>query len=507
MKMIGIYARVSTEEQAKKGFSLRDQLRECRTKAGCEDVLEYVDEGISGEFLDRPALTRLRNDVQRGILTRVICLDPDRLSRKLGNQILLADEIEKKAELIFINGEYGKTPEGILFFQLRGAIAEFEKAKITERMSRGRKEKARQGKVLRNYYIYGYDYDPDTQQLLINEYEAQVVRMIFQLFTENNPTIKGINGIANHLTRLGIPTKKNAAAWSKQVIRQILMNRTYIGEFYHNRWNTEGMLGNKYKDFSERIPIRKRPEKEWIMVSCPPIIEKDVFLYAQEILEQSRRRWAGTSKRNYLLSGLLRCGICGNTMTGRKSSNWGKCIYEYTDKKRTAGASHQGCGTRIMAEELESTVWTFILQLLIQESHRVDEHVASKEKVLASFEEIELNRINKELNTIASGRKNLIHALTRIARELGEADIEEIRRQIRQLRDTEEQLLERKEEIQAWQQSQKEDLLHPNIAQRAVQYYLSENKHLITPQDKKNLIRMLIREIVLHQDEIEIYFF
>jgi len=504
--MIGIYARVSTEEQAKKGFSIRDQLRECRNKAGCEDVVEYVDEGVSGEFLDRPALTKLRNDVQRGLITKVICLDPDRLSRKLGNQILLADEIEKKAELVFINGEYGKTPEGILFFQLRGAIAEFEKAKIKERMSRGRKEKARQGKVLRNYHIYGYDYDPDTQQLVINEYEAQVVRMIFQLFTENNPTIKGINGIAHHLTRLGIPTKKQAAAWSKQVVRQILMNRTYIGEFYHNRWNTEGMLGNKYKDFPERIPLRKRPKEEWIMVRCPPIVEKDVFQHAQIILEQSRRRWAGTSKRNYLLSGLLRCGICGNTMTGRKSSNWGKYIYEYTDKKRTAEASHQGCGMRINAEELESAVWTYVLQLLIQESHRVDEYVASKKKLLESFNEIELNRINKELNAVASSRKNLIHAFTYIAPELGKADIEEIQQQIGQLRYKEEQLLERKKEIQARLQNQKAGL-HSNTPQQAIKYYLCENKHLLTPQDKKNLIRMLIREIVLEQDEIKIYFF
>ncbi|MGI6705446.1 MAG: recombinase family protein [Clostridia bacterium] len=504
--MIGIYARVSTEEQAKKGFSLRDQLRECRNKAGCEDVLEYIDEGISGEILDRPALTKLRNDVQRGIITKVICLDPDRLSRKLGNQLLLADEIEKKAELIFINGEYGKTPEGILFFQLRGAIAEFEKAKIKERMSRGRREKARQGKVLRNYNIYGYDYDPDTQQLVINEYEAQVVRMIFQLFTENNPSIKGITGIANHLTQLGIPTKKHAAAWSKQVVRQILMNRTYIGEFYHNRWNTEGMLGNKYKDFPERIPIRKRPKEEWILVRCPPIVEKDVFLYAQKILEQSRRRWAGTSKRNYLLSGLLRCGICGNTMTGRKSSNWGKTIYEYTDKKRTAKASHQGCGTRIKAEDLESAVWSLILQLLIQESHRVGDRVTSEEKLVTSFEEKELNRINKELHTVASSRKNLIHALSCIAPELGEADIKEIQQQIYQLRNKEEQLLERKKAMQARQQNQKDDI-HLNLPQHAVRYYLYENKHLITNQDKKNLIRMLIREIVLGQDEIRIFFF
>jgi site-specific DNA recombinase len=76
----------------------------------------------------------------------IICLDSDRCSRKLMNQLIIMDEFDKRGvELIFVNGEYSKTPEGNLFYSMRGAIAEFEKSKINERMSRGRKEKARQG--------------------------------------------------------------------------------------------------------------------------------------------------------------------------------------------------------------------------------------------------------------------------------------------------------------------------------------------------------------------------
>src|SRR5690606_28719175 len=131
------------------------------------DIKEYVDDGVSGEILDRPALTRLREDVRKGIIDKVICLDPDRLSRKLMNQLIITDEFDKKGvELIFVNGEYAKTPEGNLFYSMRGAISEFEKAKINERMSRGRKEKARQGKVLRDFQIYGYDYDKKSEQLV-----------------------------------------------------------------------------------------------------------------------------------------------------------------------------------------------------------------------------------------------------------------------------------------------------------------------------------------------------
>jgi Site-specific recombinases, DNA invertase Pin homologs len=76
--MVGIYCRVSTEESAQRGYSIQDQIRECRKKAGTDETIEYIDEGVSGEFLDRPGLSRLREDVRKGLITKVVCLDPDR---------------------------------------------------------------------------------------------------------------------------------------------------------------------------------------------------------------------------------------------------------------------------------------------------------------------------------------------------------------------------------------------------------------------------------------------
>ncbi|WP_342577013.1 recombinase family protein [Paenibacillus sp. FSL M8-0142] len=151
---------------------------------------------MSGEFLDR--LHKASAGLRDGLITRVVCLDPDRLSRKLMNQLIVSEEIERNAELVFVNGDYQKTPEGMLFYQMRGAIAEFEKAKINERMSRGRREKARQGKVVKDYLVYRYDYDQESNQLIVNEQEAPIVQLIFELFTTpNNGIVKGINGIAH----------------------------------------------------------------------------------------------------------------------------------------------------------------------------------------------------------------------------------------------------------------------------------------------------------------------
>jgi site-specific DNA recombinase len=499
---MAIYARVSTEEQARSGYSLSEQVRECRKKIPLnDDVIEYVDEGVSGEFIDRPALSRLRNDVREGFIEKVICLDPDRLSRKLMNQLIVSDEIEKRAKLIFVNGEYQRTPEGMLFYQMRGAIAEFEKAKINERMSRGRREKARQGKVLRDFQIYGYEYDSENEQFLINDYEAKVVQLIFELFTNSVEWIKGINGIAHYLTSQGIPTKRNAPRWHRQVVRQILMNRAYIGEFYQNRWNTEGMLGNKYRNEEDKVRMRERPKEEWIYIPCPEIISKEHFQHAQKLLEQSRRRWSGTSKNNYLLSGLIRCQECNNTMTGRRSKHWGTYIFEYIDLKNTAGAKHKGCGNRIKCKELDQQIWDRIQTWL----NNPEEIAATTddEEGNHTFEMAELERIERELEKIKNGKDKLLTLLM----ESDDIMVNDVRQKLKELKEKEEQLVQQKksiEEILAVNATENQT----NVLHEASQYYLTLSDEELSFEVKQELIRKVVREIRLDKEqEIDIYTF
>lgn len=507
--MIGIYARVSTEEQARHGYSLQDQLRECIKKAGTDNVLKFIDDGISGEFLDRPALSDLRKSVRDGSIKKVICLDPDRLSRKLMNQLILSEELEKRTELIFVNGEYQQTPEGKLFYQLRGAISEFEKEKIKERMGRGRKQKARQGKVVRDYQVYGYDFDDESHQLVINKAESEIVRLVFSLFTERANLVKGINGIAKYLTEQGIPTKRNALVWHRQVVRQMLMNRTYIGEFYQNRWNTEGMLGNKYREENQRIPMRTRPKEEWIMVPCPPIISEEIFMYTQKLLQESRRRWAGTNKNEYLLSGLVRCGDCGNTMTGKRANNWGKYIFEYTDLKNTAGAKNKGCGRKVKMDKLDSMVWESVLSWLNQPNEiaaATDENELSND-IIQSFEEAELSRVLKRLDDIKKGRQNLINLLTNAIDDLGESGVEDARQRLRQIKEEEERLTEKKKELQQQIELQTQNDYQQNLLKEALEYYLSKAPDELTLTDKRELIRYVVREIRVFDNEIRLYGF
>lgn len=499
--MIGIYGRVSTEEQARSGFSIDFQVREGKKKAGTEDVKLYLDEGISGEFLERPGLNELRQDVKDGIITKIIVLDPDRLARKLMLQLIITDEFERRGvELVFINGEYAKTPEGQLFYSMRGAIAEFEKAKINERMTRGRREKAKQGKVIKNSHIYGYNYDKEKSEYVINEQEARVVQLIFNLFTRPNEIAKGINGIALYLTNQGIPTKKGAKAWHKQVVRQILLNEAYTGTLIQNKWNTEGMLGNKHKPSGEKVPMRLRPKEEWIYVDCPMIINKFQFEQAQRLLGEARRRYAKNSVNKYLLSGLVRCGVCENTMTGRKQKNWDKYDFEYSDLKNTAGAKNRGCGMRIKCEIVDNIVWERVHAWLSQPEEIA---AASMEEEQESFTAQEINRIENDLDKTKQARKRLIKLFSSDL-DMGEDDIRE---ELRELAEKEDHLKRRLADLHAEIESMEQIENSRNLLQDTLEYYLTLNPDELTFEDKQNLIRRVVKEVRVTKDEIKIISF
>ena len=143
IKRVSTYARVSTEDQAKHGYSLPTQMEACRKYAeerGWSVVAEISDDGISGAAFDRPGLDRIRDMAQAGEITGVVVYEIDRLSRKLAHQLIIEEELGQAGVSVhYVLGDYADTDEGRLMKQIRGAISEFERAKIRERMRRGRR--------------------------------------------------------------------------------------------------------------------------------------------------------------------------------------------------------------------------------------------------------------------------------------------------------------------------------------------------------------------------------
>lgn len=525
--MYAIYARVSTEEQAKHGYSLQEQLFQCRKKLGDVngEIIEYVDDGYSGEFLERPALKKLREDVKKGIIKSVICYKPDRWSRDMTNAMIVTKEIKNRAEIQFVDIKFDDSPMGMFFYQVVCAQAELDKSMIKQRTMDGRRSKARSGKVVKDYHVYGYSYDADSGEMVVNEKEAETVRLIFDLFTNPQGRVRGINGIAKYLTMLGVPTKlqtmfevgktkklpKNGFVWHKQVVRQILMNPAYKGEFYQNRWNTEGMLGNKFRDKDDRIQMTERPRSEWIRVPCPAIIDALTFDFVQEQLKEARRRFAGQQRNQYLLSGLLRCGDCGNTMVGRKSKNWGKYVFEYSDVKNTAGAKHKGCGNRIACEKLDSFVWDTFINLVVTRGQAAAEAAATVEgDTQRSFEEIEIERIENELQNIVAQRKGYYTMLAQaMANPKGIFKPSEIEEMIREANEREEALTKERDELAEQMERYKQNQFTEEILSETIEQFLAEGSpETLTLERKQEFLRKVFREIrVFDNGKVEFYKF
>jgi site-specific DNA recombinase len=182
-----LYARVSTEKQEREETIARqvDLLQQTAQARGYE-VLPgnlFIDDGVSGTRLDRPALERLRDHAAEGAFEVVLVTAPDRLARRYAYQVVLVDELTRHGcEVVFVQQSLGASPAEQMLLQMQGVFAEYERALIHERTRRGQLFAARQGRVNWGNPPYGYTYirkTPTTpQHVVIHEAEAEIVRQV-----------------------------------------------------------------------------------------------------------------------------------------------------------------------------------------------------------------------------------------------------------------------------------------------------------------------------------------
>lgn len=327
-----LYARVSTEDQGRAGYSLPEQLRACRAKAAelaaasnsAVSIVEFQDE-MSGDLLERPKLQAALELIRRQKVGAFICFDPDRLARKLMHQLLLADEIEARSQLVFVQHDYSSEPEGQLFFQIRGAVAQFEKAKILERTTRGARGKIAMGGLPHIIRLYGYRFRAGAgkvkanQVLLPDPIEAAWVQTMFRWCAEEG---MGPQAISVRLNELGVPTKLKGL-WAHVQTRRILRNATYAtGRLALGTRDHRGIAVARQLPADERVKrglklvAKRKPESDWQYVSIEPIVPVDLWKRAQEVLDGFRvgGRADNHPGRIRMLTGLGRCGLCGGPL-------------------------------------------------------------------------------------------------------------------------------------------------------------------------------------------------
>src|SRR5919112_2057483 len=185
-KVAVLYARVSTDEQARSGYSLAQQmeaLREYAAHEGYEILEEVTDPGQSGASLARPGMDRVRDLVVAGGVSVVLAQDRDRFAREPAYHYLLRREFEEHGTKIrALNDRGDESPEGELTDGILDQLAKYERAKIVERSRRGKLQKARSGKVVGGGPpTYGFAYNEARDNYVVVEATMANVRRIFRM--------------------------------------------------------------------------------------------------------------------------------------------------------------------------------------------------------------------------------------------------------------------------------------------------------------------------------------
>lgn len=370
------YRRVSTEEQKEKGYSLPEQTRLCDEKIAqiqreLEDRGEVVniqvvdfEDTMGGDILNRPVLDEVREFVRTKRPDYFVCLDPDRFSRSLAHSLLVKEEVEAVGtRLVFVQHNYEKTAEGQMFYQFRGAIAQYEKAKILERTQRGMRGKLRQGKLPYHINIYGYTFDKEKDTIVIHEEEARWIKQLFEWSAAGVGPLE----IRRRLNDFGVPAKKGGP-WYTSSIRQMLRNTTYVGEMRCNRYKWEGLsaLMQLPKNRRDRpITSTVRPKDEWIIVPVSPIIDRTLFDRVQANFRTLKRK---AKKGAGILSGMMTCGLCGGAVHYVAHKQHGhvlRCINRYPSSRETKTPVPQCSLPYVKASLIEERVWAEVSEWLL----------------------------------------------------------------------------------------------------------------------------------------------
>jgi site-specific DNA recombinase len=277
-----VYVRVSTlrQAQAQTIEQQLDRLRACFRSRGVELAGEDIfrDDGYSGATLNRPGLDRLRDAVRAREVEQVLVTDPDRLARNYVQLMVLLEELERfGCRVEFLDRPMGRDPQDQLLLQIRGAVAEYERTLIAERMRRGRQIKLRAGCLLPwTRAPYGYRVDPDRPRdpagVTVEPAEAAVVREVFARYVEDHASLFSLAG---HLRVLGIPSPTGRPCWSPATLRGMLTNPTYTGQVFANRWRARAPRTRR----SATHPIGRpsdsavpTPTEHWLPVASIPAL-------------------------------------------------------------------------------------------------------------------------------------------------------------------------------------------------------------------------------------------
>lgn len=317
-----LYLRVSTEDQAREGYSIDAQKRNL-TKYAIDNNLEiydyYIDDGWSAKDLNRPRLQDMLKDVKAKKINAVCVWALDRLTRDVVDMWTLINTFGRyNVKFLSMSDTTATdTASGRLELNVKGIFSQYERERIGERVVEGMLERAKKGYYTANR-VLGYDYDQTTKEFTINPEEAKIVRLVFELYCKGWGSFK----IAKHLNQKGHRTKAGNSFANNSVRNMIKNGWYYCGKFLYRPKNKTPILLNA-------INIKE------------PILTEEEFMIAQKITNANQKSARKYGSEAFTFKKRLKC-VCGRTMATystwslRKKEKGGSVLMRYYSCRRAA---------------------------------------------------------------------------------------------------------------------------------------------------------------------------
>lgn len=398
-KKVAVYVRWSTDEQ-ESGTTLEVQTESCQYFIlsqgwSFNPDLVFVDDGYSGGNVERPALAKLRKAVEDGQIEGVVVYKLDRLSRRVVDCVKLVREEWYGRCSLFSTAERFDTesPVGKMIFNILISFAEFERDVIRDRTQSGKKKRASQGRNAGHKYMYGYrrgedgGYELDGYDAATKSFSgaAAVARRIFTDYLSGMST----TSIADRLTKEGIPSPLGADNWRPSTVARILDNPSYSGTYRYGM--SQARIGEKRKQLDG-------PTYE-VEGAIPPLVSFEEFERVSRLREDRATMNPRQLGSSYLLSGLAKCGKCGQPINGKQGSD--KRYYSCLGRLITKTCDCALMGAPMLEElVLEQVKNRFSGEAMMEHIRMLGEQIqtdiASKQHAVQSLE-ADLEELDKRL--------------------------------------------------------------------------------------------------------------
>ncbi len=454
-----LYARFSSDNQREE--SIEAQLRAMHEYCSRNSIViihEYCDRAKSATTDDRPEFLKMIAASREGDFDFAIVHKLDRFSRNRYDSAYYKRELKKNGvQLLSVLEQMDDSPESIILESVLEGMSEYYSKNLAREVMKGMRESAMDCRYIGGWIPYGFRVDPQTHRYIINDYEAEAVRMIFRDVADGC----GYNVVLNKLNSMGYRTRLGNT-FSKETSYEMLRNEKYNGVYVFSRAASKDELGRRNNHLDKPIEDQIR-----IPGGMPKIVDDETFARVQVILASRKRHRRQKSKRNYLLTGLVFCGLCGHRYCGdsMQTGKDRKVVGTYACNNRNNHGARICRNQNVRQQPLEELVLRKIEETVFDESRIPDivrayrelsqqEEGEDKDKIRTLRQNLKTveQKITNIVNIIANtGSAALVTQLTQLEweKELLDVQIQE------EERSTEESELDEEGILTAFRQAQK----------------------------------------------------